>query len=515
MTPPRSLVILSPRGTTPAMRFLPLVLLLALSSASPAAADEAATARRFEAAKRSEPELVAFLKRMPKGGDLHNHVTGALYSDYILDNAVRRQLWFDPSSLAFSADQGAGRVRANDLLSNDALLYAYLNKVSMRGWMPNTVDGHDHFFDTFDIIGTGLDGLTTEDLLVEVARRNLAQNVQYMELMTRCAPNETLGPVVQTRVDLQDYAAAFAELQPKLRALKASIPAYMAARDRLLTSRLGLDQLIGGANGPIAFRYIFSINRIQSNEQFFVWAAAAMACAKADRRVVGINMVAPEDHPISRTNFDTQMRILDFLWKRLGQPNVTLHAGELTLNYSPVEPMFDRIRKSMDLGHARRIGHGVSVAWEHDLDGLMREMKRRGVLVEICLSSNESILGVFGRRHPIYLYRRHGIPVNLNTDDEGVSRSNLTMEWVKAAQTYGFGYRDLKEMARNSLEYSFLTGPSLYLGRDYRRLRPGFEGCRRPEWKPSPAAERVLGGSEKMKVQLRLERAFVAFERAG
>lgn len=476
-------------------------------------ADEAATIRRFEAAKRSEPELIAFLKRMPKGADLHNHVTGALYSDYILDNAVSRNLWFDPSSLGFASEAGSGRVPAANLLTNDQLLYAYLNKVSMRGWTPNTVDGHDHFFDTFDIIGTGLDGLSTEDLLVEVARRNLAQNVQYMELMTRCAPNETLNPVVQTNVELDSYDAAFGAIAPKLRALQASIPAYMATRDKLLTAKLGLSHLIGGGRGKISFRYIFSISRIQPNEKFFVWAAAAMACAKADRRVVAINIVAPEDHPISRNNFDTQMRILDYLWRRLGHPNVTLHAGELTLKYSPVEPMFDRIRKSIEIGHARRIGHGVSVAWEHDLPGLMREMKRRKVLVEICLSSNESILDVSGWRHPIALYRRHGIPVNLNTDDEGVSRSNLTMEWVKAVRTQGFGYRDLKEMARNGLEYSFLTGSSLYLQGDYGRLRPGFEGCRRPDWTPGAAAERVLGGSEKMQVQLRLERAFAEFER--
>ncbi|HRI43697.1 MAG TPA: hypothetical protein PLL78_07305 [Fimbriimonadaceae bacterium] len=486
---------------------------LAIGLHTCAVADEAAAIRRFEAAKRSEPELIAFLKRMPKGADLHNHVTGALYSDYILDNAVNRSLWFDPASLAFASETGSGRVPASNLLTNNQLLYAYLNKVSMRGWTPNTVDGHDHFFDTFDIIGTGLDGLTTEDLLVEVARRNLAQNVQYMELMTRCAPNETLNPVVQTKVELNDYESAFSAIAPKLQALQASVPAYMGARDKFLTERLGLTHLIGGGRGRISFRYIFSISRIQSNEQFFVWAAAAMACAKADRRVVAINIVAPEDHPISRNNFDTQMRILDFLWRRLGQPNVTLHAGELTLKYSPVEPMFDRIRKSIEIGHARRIGHGVSVAWEYDLPSLMREMKRRGVLVEVCLSSNESILGVSGWRHPVALYRRNGIPVNLNTDDEGVSRSNLTMEWVKAVRTHGFGYRDLKEMARNSLEFSFLTGSSLYLQRDYRRLRPGFEGCRRPDWTPTAAAERVLGGSEKMQVQLRLERAFAEFER--
>ena len=45
---------------------------------------------------------------------------------------------------------------------------------------------------------------------------------------------------------------------------------------------------------------------------------------------------------------------------------------------------------------ANRIGHGVDVMHETDADGLMREMARRNVLVEICLSSNNTILGVGG-----------------------------------------------------------------------------------------------------------------------
>ena len=139
-----------------------------------------------------------------------------------------------------------------------------------------------------------------------------------------------------------------------------------------------------------------------------------------------------------------------------------------------------------------------------DLDVLVIDLQDVGARIYTFIYTMANCLRAAGR---------HGIPVNLNTDDEGVSRSNLTMEWVKAVRTYAFGYRDLKDMARNSLEYSFLTGPGLYLDRDYRRLRPGFEGCRRPEWKPSAAAQRILGGSEKMQVQLRLERAFAEFER--
>jgi adenosine deaminase len=106
--------------------------------------------------------------------------------------------------------------------------------------------------------------------------------------------------------------------------------------------------------------------------------------------------------------------------------------------------MRDRIRKTIELGHAQRIGHGVSIAWEDDATGLMRKMKREGIAVEICLTSNASILGVKGEDHPLRLYRANGVPVFLNTDDEGVSRTTLSLEWVKAVRDQRMGYRDLK-----------------------------------------------------------------------
>jgi hypothetical protein len=55
-----------------------------------------------------------------------------------------------------------------------------------------------------------------------------------------------------------------------------------------------------------------------------------------------------------------------------------------------------------------------------------------------------------------------GVPVALSTDDEGVSRIDLTREYVRAVETYALTYADLKELVRNSLEYSFLGGGSLW-----------------------------------------------------
>jgi adenosine deaminase len=97
--------------------------------------------------------------------------------------------------------------------------------------------------------------------------------------------------------------------------------------------------------------------------------------------------------------------------------------------------------------------------------------------VEICLTSNDVILGVKGDNHPLPIYRKYNVPVALATDDEGVSRSDMTHEYLRAAETYNLSYIDLKHMAWQSLEHSFVDA------------------------------------KEKARLQLKLEQDFAAFEK--
>jgi hypothetical protein len=129
-------------------------------------------------------------------------------------------------------------------------------------------------------------------------------------------------------------------------------------------------------------------------------------------------------------------------------------------------------------------------------------------MVEINLTSNDTILDVVGARHPFEAYRRAGVPLALSTDDEGVSRIDLTHEFVRAVKTYGLGYADLKTLVRNSLEYAFLPGESLW-----RQTVPFamVEACAGQQL-PSPACRDFLGRSEKAATQWRLEIEFARFE---
>ena len=101
------------------------------------------------------------------------------------------------------------------------------------------------------------------------------------------------------------------------------------------------------------------------------------------------------------------------------------------------------------------VRHGAGVMFEDDPLALLKEMAAKKVLVEIALTSNDVILGVKGARHPLRTYLSYGVPVALVTDDAGVSRSTLTLEFRKAVEEQGIDYLTLKRMTRNSIEYSF------------------------------------------------------------
>jgi hypothetical protein len=186
----------------------------------------------------------------------------------------------------------------------------------------------------------------------------------------------------------------------------------------------------------------------------------------------------------------------------------------------PPEGLRFHIRESIERGGAERIGHGTAVMSENDPIGLLREMAAKHILVEICLTSNDVILGVSGDRHPLPVYLKYGVPVALATDDEGVSRSDMTHEYLRAVETYGFPYAELKRMARASLEHSFIPGDSLWKdgGSDGLEFR-GAPACADDLGSDNESGDRVsgkcqqwIGTNERARVQWQLEKAFAEFE---
>jgi adenosine deaminase len=143
----------------------------------------------------------------------------------------------------------------------------------------------------------------------------------------------------------------------------------------------------------------------------------------------------------------------------------------------------------------------------------LKELAAKHIMVEINLTSNDVILGIKGKDHPLSLYRAVHVPMALSTDDEGVSRIDITHEYEKAVEEQGLGYLELKNMARTSLEHSFIPGESLWATQDNftRRKAPCSAPITRLS-KPASACASLLKSSDRAAQQWELERRFAAFE---
>jgi len=94
-----------------------------------------------------------------------------------------------------------------------------------------------------------------------------------------------------------------------------------------------------------------------------------------------------------------------------------------------------------------------------------------------------------------------------------VSRIDLTHEYLRAVQSYGFTYRDLKQMVRASLEHSFLPGKSLWHEQDaFSKVAAACAKDMPGPERPSSACDSFLKSSEKARQQWELEQRFRVFE---
>jgi adenosine deaminase len=179
----------------------------------------------------------------------------------------------------------------------------------------------------------------------------------------------------------------------------------------------------------------------------------------------------------------------------------------------PPDGMRFHIRQAVEMGHAERIGHGVDVMYEDDAPALLKELAAKHVMIEINLTSNDGILGIKGAEHPFQTYRAAHVPVALSTDDQGVSRIDITHEYVRAALEYHLSYQDLKQLARTGMEHSFLSGESLWAKPD--EFTVATAACKvQPAGAEKPAArcKAFLDANEKAAAQWELERHFREFE---
>jgi len=499
--------------------------------------NEGKASRAFDAARKQGPlALHEFLLGMPKGADLHVHLSGAVYAESFIRAAGEDGLCVDSKALTFAKPPSGGcphvlgQMAVSEMLAriqtpaNQALYDKLIDAFSMRGFVPSEGwTGHDQFFSTFDHFG-GTNKRHTGEWIDEVATRAASQNEQYLELME--TPPFGHAAVVASRMGWNENLAEYrqkllaADIDQEVQDAKEHIQSALALRNKLEHCDADAGAKAEDKPSPackVQVRFIYQILRGFPKEQVFAQTLLGFETISKMPEFVGINFVQPEDGYLSMKDYTLQMKMLDYLHSVYPNVHITLHAGELAPGMVPPEGLRFHIRQAVELGHAERIGHGVDVMYEDDAAGLLKELARKHIMVEINLTSNDGILGIKGTEgehaHPLPYYRRAGVPVALSTDDEGVSRIDLTHEYTRAAEEYNLSYAELKQMARTGMEHNFLPGKSLWAEEDkFTATAAPCRGQLLGAEKPAGSCKAFLDGNEKASAQWELEHRFRVFE---
>lgn len=466
---------------------------------------EPSAAAYFENIKNNPAALRQFFAAMPKGGDIHNHLTGSAYAETYFELAAKKRMYvnLETGRLYKSAPADIETIRLSpdmDDLHNKRM--ALIDKWSIRNFQPTRypLGPDEYFFGTFGLLSaltTDIDNLAY--LMHELKVRAVRENVQYLEVLG-CSPsvpedcfldNDKYAAYDQALKECVKhgwYTAADNAEKNAQQILSEILNIYDgAATDAVAMYSELITQLDEESNGhpddkypavdtsPVLCRYQGYSSR--SGEPLKVLAQLYVvhkACNDdPNKLLVGCNIVAAEDGEKSMLYYRLHMEMFKALAARFPDVPTSLHAGELTLGLVRPEHLTYHIGQAIRIAGAHRIGHGVDLPFEHGSVGILQAMSPekeekkslqamdqeevKKIPVEINLTSNEFILGVKGNDHPVMLYHQAGVPLIISTDDPGILRTSLTEQYTLAVLRYGFSYGDIKDIVYNSINYSFLS----------------------------------------------------------
>ncbi|MGB5629492.1 MAG: hypothetical protein WBM45_10555 [Woeseiaceae bacterium] len=405
--------------------------------------------------------LYRTLYYMPKGGDLHNHLSGAVFAEWWYELALAQQErgyeYYTKVRIGNCRDYG-GNAFARDpyflLFRNiSALEYAGLDACEQGEYKPladldereqaawmNSIrldkpwEGREEFFQTHwqRLNALGRNPWLEAETLVKNLEAYAAEGMTYVEYQFGGGGYE--GP----NGEPIDSAQAFDILRETL--------ARKDVRDLGVTVRFQLAILRFLPNAEDQLRRVYKL--VYENPDL----------------LVGVNMVGREDNDKGYpARFLPTLRELR---QQYSGVRLSIHAGE-------VDEPNEHVRDTLLLG-ADRIGHGINLISDEDTMLLMRHGP---YLVEINLISN-LLLGYVNdySEHPFPEYLRTGIPVALSSDDRGMWESTMTDEFYVAATEFRLSWEEIKTLGRNSLAHAFLPEEKKeQLLRDYNERILRFE----------------------------------------
>jgi len=392
----------------------------------------------FDRIKNAEDKtsLYRFLYYMPKGGDLHNHLSGAGFSEWWFDLAISEQARGYKYYTRVSKDLCAERTN-----KDPAILYQNISRInfiqlsaclkkqykalsdlsdheksqwlnSIRLDKPN--EGMDEFFERHwqRLNAINKNPWLKAELLYQNMQSFGLEGLSYIEF--QLSVDNFVKPDGSKFVDSE-----VAEIYRKRIQQKDAIDTGVTVRFQSTLLRFLPD-----AEQTLAHNYKF----VQENSD--LWVA--------------VNMVGREDNPLGQPiRFAKTMTKMQ---KRYPEVRASIHAGESALADT-------NIADTLAMG-ADRIGHGVNLIFDKET---MKSMQGGKHLVEVNLISN-LLLGYVKDydSHPFPHYLRSGIPVTLSTDDRGMWDSTMTDEYFVAVTEFDLSWPEVKTLLTNSLQYSFL-----------------------------------------------------------
>lgn len=482
-----------------------LLLLLGFSILSPVHAN---INEHFNQIKTDPNALYAFLKVMPKGGELHYHLAGGSYPETMLSIAVKGNYCMDLTNLAVTkmAPHCDG-IKLNDLFNKPELYSKVIRDWSMKDFVAGKETGHDHFFNGFmKYMPIVFD--YKPQLIADVIQRAAQQNEQYLELMDipDNANSLRFGELIQN-IDSNDKKK---QLLLENKDFQNNVEQTIFESDTMLNNaymELGCKTNPDAPPCKVKVKLIYYMLREQPLDNLFAQALNAFeAASRSKGNLVGVNLVQPEDGIISLRDYHKQMQVFNYLHQQYPQVHIALHAGELAPEAVTPEDLSYHIHDALFTGHAQRIGHGVDIGYEDNAETTIKYMAEHHIPVEINLISNQKILNISGSKHPLNYYLSHKVPVVLSTDDEGVLRTDLTRQYVEAVLGHGLDYPTLKQINRNALTYAFLPGKSIWANADKAEF---ISECHDLN---SQTCHGFIKQNEKANLQWNLEKKLLAFE---
>jgi adenosine deaminase len=494
---------------------------------------ENAVQQKINAVLNDPAALRSLLQTMPKGADLHSHTSGAVATEKLIQWGAEDGVCIDTTTFTAFFPCQTGQTPLSNALTDTAFYNQVRTAWSMEGYDGTLLEAHQHFFDAFGKFGAVLSEARGDDALADVLHTAGIHNQIYVELLQGFNSSTAASAVAKYFTAGHTWDEAYLlDMRSKIVADPTFIQTLNAQAAYIAQTLQGARALLGcGTDTPdpgcaVEVRYQVAANRTRVREYVYSQWVYAYELAQLVPQMVGINLVSPEENSNSLLYYDEEMFGVDVL-RHYGaqdtarrQLHVSLHAGELIPEVLPATPEGQRhltfhIRNAVDIAQAERIGHGVDVLSETagaGVQDLLDTMRDKHVMVEVCLTSNATLLGAKGKTHPLRRYLANNVPVALATDDEGILRNDITTEYVAAAKVYKVHYKRLKDIVRTSLEHSFLPGASLWRAVDQFALPAKACKANDPLSTPSKGCAQFLAANEKAALQWKLEGQLLRFE---